>query len=103
MDKNWKVKICDFGFARAATSKEFMTLCGTDEWMAPEISLGEKYDDRADIYSFGMILTELILRDNPPTRVPGTMYGYDEKEFLAAVPKDCPPELLTVSTGSMVL
>jgi len=33
VDNNWKVKICDFGFARAADPKEYMTLCGTDEWM----------------------------------------------------------------------
>mmetsp|Transcript_23757 Transcript_23757/g.30261 ORF Transcript_23757/g.30261 Transcript_23757/m.30261 type:complete len:354 (-) Transcript_23757:76-1137(-) len=95
VDNNWKVKICDFGFARAADSKEYMTLCGTDEWMAPEIMLGEKYDERADIYSFGMILTEFIRRDDPPPRVPGAAYGYDEKSFLASVPKDCPKELLS--------
>lgn len=60
MDNNWKVKICDFGFARASDPKEYMTLCGTDEWMAPEVLLGEKYNEKADIYSFGMILTEFI-------------------------------------------
>ena len=74
--------------------------------------LGEKYDERADIYSFGMILTEFIRlvliilffcftnpfnrRDDPPPRVPGAAYGYDEKSFLASVPKDCPKELLSV-------
>merc|ERR1712137_777525 len=94
VDDTWKVKICDFGFARAADPKEYMTLCGTDEWMAPEIMLGEKYDERADIYSFGMILTEFIRREDPPPRVAGAAYGYDEKAFLASVPSDCPEELL---------
>jgi len=94
VDNNWKLKVCDFGFARAADSKEYMTLCGTDEWMAPEIMLGEKYDARADIYSFGMILTEFIRREDPPPRVPGAAYGYDEKDFMKTVPKDCPKEFL---------
>jgi len=94
VDNNWRVKICDFGFARAANPKEYMTLCGTDEWMAPEIMLGEKYDERADIYSFGMILTEFIRREDPPPRVAGAAYGYDDKAFLASVPPDCPQELL---------
>lgn len=34
---------------------QYMTLCGTDEWMAPEVMLGEKYDEKADVYSFGMV------------------------------------------------
>jgi len=75
--------------------------------------LGEKYDERADIYSFGMILTEFIRficpfhmnivllkynlrREDPPPRVAGAAYGYDEKAFLASVPSDCPEELLKV-------
>lgn len=34
VDENMKVKICDFGFARTASSqKRPMTICGTNEWM----------------------------------------------------------------------
>lgn len=36
-------------------------------------------------------------RKDPPPRVPGAAYGYDEKEFLETVPADCPKELLSVS------
>ena len=28
--------MCDFGFARCVDKSEVMTVCGTDEWMAPE-------------------------------------------------------------------
>ncbi len=53
--EDWKIKVCDFGFARKAEPKaDFLTMCGTDEWMAPEVGLGEKYDTRADVFSYGM-------------------------------------------------
>ncbi|KAI9994428.1 hypothetical protein PInf_011056 [Phytophthora infestans] len=32
---------------------------GTSMWMAPEVMTGEKYDDKADIFSFGVVLSEL--------------------------------------------
>ena len=39
--EDWKIKVCDFGFARKAEAKaDYLTLCGTDEWMAPEVGLG---------------------------------------------------------------
>jgi len=40
VDNNWKVKVCDFGFSRRVSKGEQMTLCGTDEWMAPEVMCG---------------------------------------------------------------
>merc|ERR1712137_198201 len=97
VDDTWKVKICDFGFARAADPKEYMTLCGTDEWMAPEIMLGEKYDERADIFSLGMIFCELLRRDDPPPRVVGAAESYDVEKFKKTLPEDCPPELVQLA------
>ncbi|OQR88640.1 protein kinase [Achlya hypogyna] len=52
-------KVADLGSARDDTST--MTAgVGTPHWMAPEVrAYGAKYDASADIYSFGVILTEL--------------------------------------------
>lgn len=38
---------------------------GTLLWMAPEVMLGEWYDDKADIFSFGVVLSELDLHTLP--------------------------------------
>ncbi|KAG3050813.1 hypothetical protein PC128_g20055 [Phytophthora cactorum] len=38
---------------------------GTSLWMAPEVMMGEKYDDKADIFSFGVVLSELDLHTLP--------------------------------------
>jgi len=92
---DWKIKICDFGFARRAKAKpEYLTMCGTDEWMAPEVGLGEKYDTRADVFSYGMVLCELITRKKPPRRQPGRAYAFPVDEFKLRVPADCPEGLV---------
>jgi len=91
---DWKIKVCDFGFARKAEAKaDYLTMCGTDEWMAPEVGLGEKYDTRADVFSFGMILCELITRRKPPKRKPGRAYAFEVEELKTRSPKDVPKEL----------
>lgn len=63
------VKICDFGLARQKGSKDssllFDTLCGTPIYMAPEVLMGNKYDERADLWSMGVILYEMLI-GHPP-------------------------------------
>jgi LIM domain kinase 1 len=93
--EDWKIKVCDFGFARKAEPKaDFLTMCGTDEWMAPEVGLGEKYDTRADVFSYGMVLCELVTRRKPPRRQPGRAYAFEVKELKSRAPPDTPPELM---------
>lgn len=63
------IKICDFGLARQKGSKDtsmmFNTLCGTPMYMAPEVLNGNKYDERADLWSMGTILYELLVGKPP--------------------------------------
>jgi len=93
--EDWKIKVCDFGFARKAEAKaDYLTMCGTDEWMAPEVGLGEKYDTRADVFSYGMVLCELVTRRKPPKRAPGRAYAFDVKELKSRAPQDTPQEMM---------
>jgi LIM domain kinase 1 len=94
---NWKVKVCDFGFSRRVNKGEVMTLCGTDEWMAPEVMCGDKYDEKADVFSFGMVLTELITRKKPPLRKPATGFRFEVEPFRQQAPPDCPPPLIELA------
>jgi serine/threonine protein kinase len=59
VDENWNVKVADFGFARIKEENATMTRCGTPCWTAPEILRGEKYSEKADVYSFGIIMWEV--------------------------------------------
>ncbi|KAK8308626.1 hypothetical protein V6Z12_D02G073200 [Gossypium hirsutum] len=61
VDKNWTVKVGDFGLSRLkhATFLTTKTGKGTPHWMAPEVLRNEPSDEKSDIYSFGVILWEL--------------------------------------------
>jgi len=95
--ENGKVKVCDFGFSRRVNKGELMTLCGTDEWMAPEVMCGDKYDEKADVFSYGMVLTELITRKKPPLRKPSTGFSFEVEPFKAQLPPDCPSALIELA------
>lgn len=64
------LKLCDFGFTRevgsAGKSKDSMTQgAGTSHWMAPEVISGTKYTEKADTFSFAMIIYEVVCRRIP--------------------------------------
>lgn len=60
-DKSAVLKIADFGFARSLQPQGLAeTLCGSPLYMAPEILQFQKYDAKADLWSVGAILFELI-------------------------------------------
>ena len=73
--ENGEVKIMDFGIAKMTASHFTRTgmIMGTPHYMAPEQIRGEKVDGRADIFSLGVVLFELLVYrkpfagDNPTT------------------------------------
>lgn len=55
------LKLCDFG--TVAELKTSMTNNqGSAAWMAPEVFRGKKYDQKCDIFSFGIWMWEMITR-----------------------------------------
>lgn len=65
-DGNAVLKIADFGFARALEPQRLAeTVCGSPLYMAPEIMQSRKYDAKADLWSVGTILFQLVT-GNPP-------------------------------------
>ncbi|EEY53027.1 protein kinase [Phytophthora infestans T30-4] len=55
-------KLTDFGISRERVDQTMTAGVGTSLWMAPEVLMGERYDDKADIFSFGVVLSELDLQ-----------------------------------------
>ncbi|RLN25923.1 hypothetical protein BBJ28_00018989 [Nothophytophthora sp. Chile5] len=59
-------KLSDFGLSRNRTYEETLTAgVGTVRWTAPEVMLGDNYSEQADMYSFGVVLSELDTREIP--------------------------------------
>jgi serine/threonine protein kinase len=102
-----QVKVSDFGLSRAveqnrsqATPQACMTSgAGTYHWMAPEVLDGHSYDEKVDVYSYGICLFELIAR-----RIPYDTSGLEPVAIALAVtrgrrpdqkllPRDCPADL----------
>lgn len=68
IDHDGRVNIMDFGVARSIEAHEIepsKTLIGTLPYISPEQAKGEKVDHRADIYSVGIILFEMLTGKRP--------------------------------------
>ena len=59
VDRNWNVKVGDFGLSRPQ-SADLMTAAGTPQWTAPEVIRHDHYTTKADVYSFAIIIYELL-------------------------------------------
>jgi len=59
---NGKVKLGDFGFCKGLKPGEHMakTMLGSPIYMAPEVLRGENYTTKADIWSLGVVLYEML-------------------------------------------
>jgi len=64
--KDWNIKVSDFGLSRFVTDVgNTMTACGTPSWAAPEVLRNNNYSFKADVYSFGVSLWEMITQKYP--------------------------------------
>jgi serine/threonine protein kinase len=72
IDKDGYPKLVDFGFAKVITGKSF-TLCGTPEYLAPELVLGRGHNKAVDYWAFGILVYEMICGYSPFSDPSGNM------------------------------
>jgi HEAT repeat protein/tRNA A-37 threonylcarbamoyl transferase component Bud32 len=102
IDSDSLLKIVDFGVAAAQTQGDTQLtktgyVIGSPKYMAPEQILGKKVDERADIYSLGVIMYEMFAGVPPYSRGDHMSVMYQHVQGKARQPieinKDLPVEL----------
>ncbi len=97
--KDGTVKVVDFGIARVVETSKTQTgmLIGTFAYMSPEQYHGEHADERSDIWSFGVLLYELLCGQRPFLgQIPASLMRSICEQEPAPVSKffpECPREL----------
>ncbi|XP_053183706.1 dual specificity testis-specific protein kinase 1-like [Scomber japonicus] len=94
----------DFGLAEKipdysdGAEKQPLAIVGSPYWMAPEVLRGELYDEKVDVFAYGIILCEIIARiEADPDFLPRTEdFGLDVETFENMV-GDCPPAFLSLA------
>ncbi|RQM25018.1 hypothetical protein B5M09_003208 [Aphanomyces astaci] len=79
LDSTKGTKLTDFGVSREQSQETMTNGVGTGRWMAPEILKYNHYSVAADIFSFGMILSELSTHQLPYT---DRLNPYDGKPLI---------------------
>ena len=95
LDENDMPKICDFGMARMKTDNSMTMGIGTAQWMAPEVISGNAYNEKADVYSYGIILWEMLTGDVPFNGMTPVQVGLAvvQNKARPRIPKTCPANL----------
>jgi serine/threonine-protein kinase len=92
------LKIVDFGVAAAQKEGDTQLtktgyVIGSPKYMAPEQILGKKVDERADVYSIGVILYEMVTGQPPYSRGDHMSVMYQHVQGKAKSPLEVNPEL----------
>ncbi|XP_040466109.1 dual specificity testis-specific protein kinase 2 isoform X2 [Falco naumanni] len=98
-ENGYSAIVGDFGLAeKIPDHSEKLPVVGSPFWMAPEVLRDEPYNEKADVFSYGIILCEIIARiQADPDYLPRTEnFGLDYDAFQHMV-GDCPPDFLQLA------
>ncbi|OMO87315.1 hypothetical protein CCACVL1_09129 [Corchorus capsularis] len=97
MDEKGVVKVADFGVARVQAQSGVMTAeTGTYRWMAPEVIEHKPYNHKADVFSFGVVLWELLTGKLPYENLTPLQaaLGVVQKGLRPEIPKHTHPKVV---------
>ncbi|XP_062408468.1 mitogen-activated protein kinase kinase kinase 10 [Sardina pilchardus] len=93
-DNQWgrTLKITDFGLAREWHRTTKMSAAGTYAWMAPEVIKLSLFSKSSDVWSFGVLLWELLTGEVPYREIDAlaVAYGVAMNKLTLPIPSTCP-------------
>uniref|UniRef100_A0A668W0U2 mitogen-activated protein kinase kinase kinase n=1 Tax=Oreochromis aureus TaxID=47969 RepID=A0A668W0U2_OREAU len=89
---NKTLKITDFGLAREWHRTTKMSAAGTYAWMAPEVIRSSTFSKGSDVWSYGVLLWELLTGEVPFRGIDGlaVAYGVAMNKMALPIPSTCP-------------
>ncbi|XP_061664743.1 mitogen-activated protein kinase kinase kinase 11 [Syngnathoides biaculeatus] len=86
------LKITDFGLAREWHKTTKMSTAGTYAWMAPEVIKSSTFSKGSDVWSYGVLLWELLTGEAPYRGIDGlaVAYGVAVNKLTLPIPSTCP-------------
>ena len=89
VDSHWTLKVSDFGMSRLKHNTYLSSNSpgGTPEWMAPEVLRNDPTDENSDVYSFAVILWELMTLKYPWEELSSPVQIVVQVAFLHRRPK----------------
>ncbi|RVE64853.1 hypothetical protein OJAV_G00130270 [Oryzias javanicus] len=86
------LKITDFGLAREWHQTTKMSAAGTYAWMAPEVIKLSLFSKSSDVWSFGVLLWELLTGEVPYREIDAlaVAYGVAMNKLTLPIPSTCP-------------
>lgn len=96
LNENGVVKVADFGVARVTRPGVMTAETGTYRWMAPEVIEHRPYDHKADVFSFGILLWELLTGKVPYENLTPLQaaVGVVQKGLRPEIPNGTHPKLV---------
>ena len=97
IDDSYRPKIADFGWTRLKAEKMTEKI-GTFQWMAPEVLKTSTYTEKADVFSFAIILWEMAAREPPFKNINAIQVAKMVllKDLRPTIPKDTPPQFASL-------
>ena len=99
------LKITDFGLARESANTTKMSAAGTYAWMAPEVIKSSTFSKASDVWSFGVMLWELLTGQTPYKGIDdlAIAYGVAVNKLTLPIPSTCPQQWKDLMEGRLTI
>ncbi|KAE9103302.1 hypothetical protein PF010_g13778 [Phytophthora fragariae] len=111
LTKHLEPKLTDFGVSRGVVESTMTSGVGTPYWTAPEVLEGERYTEKSDIYSFGVVLSELdtgripyfdaVMEDGSKARPFYILQKVMSDAIRPSFSRDCPPRIQRIGAACL--